>query len=101
MTWNVSGSPRGWCDETDILHHHPSLYVTLDEYEALFDGATADHAAIGEASTTYLESEVAVLLILEYQPLAKFIVMVRSPIEMAVSLHSQELLKIPHRCTGA
>ena len=70
---------------------HPSLYGTLGEYEALFDPATPDHRAAGEASTTYLESEVAVARIIEYQPQAKFIVMVRSPVQMAASLHAQEL----------
>ncbi len=70
---------------------HPSLYVTLEAYEALFDRATRDHVAVGEASTTYLESEVAVPRLLEYQPDAKLIVMLRSPVKMAISLHAQEL----------
>ena len=65
---------------------------TFDEYEALFRGATEEHVAIGEASVWYLSSAEAVSAILRYQPEAKFIVMVRNPIDMAPTLNGEMLL---------
>ena len=64
----------------------------LDEYEALFCGASEEHIAVGEASVWYLSSANAVTAILRYQPEAKFIVMLRNPIEMAPALHGEMLL---------
>ncbi|KPP97786.1 sulfotransferase domain-containing protein [Marinobacter sp. HL-58] len=72
----------------------PSDYQTIRDYERLFFGAGNEIRAVGEASTTYLRSELAVKEILRYQPAAKFIVMLRDPVEMAVSLHSQELFSL-------
>lgn len=68
------------------------LIQTLAAYERLFSAATSKHRAIGEASVWYLSSEVAVANILAYQPQARFIVMLRNPIEMAPALHSEMLL---------
>lgn len=65
--------------------------VTLEAYEALFTDATAA-TAIGEASVLYLSSAVAVMNILRYQPAARFIVMLRNPIEMAPALHAEMLI---------
>jgi len=65
---------------------------TLDRYEALFYDASEEHIAVGEASVWYLSSAEAVPAILRYQPEAKFIVMVRNPIEMAAALHGEMLL---------
>jgi Sulfotransferase family len=66
----------------------PSLY-TLDRYEDLFRGAHEQHIAIGEASAFYLSSSKAVINIIRYQPEARFIVMVRNPVEMAQSYHAE------------
>ena len=65
---------------------------TLDEYEGLFRGASEEHIAVGEASVWYLSSANAVTAILGYQPEAKFIVMLRNPIEMAPALHGEMFL---------
>lgn len=46
---------------------------------------------MGEASTHYLYSREAVPRILAYNPEAKFIVSVRNPIEMAQSLHAEQV----------
>jgi O-antigen/teichoic acid export membrane protein len=51
------------------------------------------HKAIGEASTAYLFSKRAVDEILKFNPKAKFIVMVRNPIELVQALHSQMLFQ--------
>lgn len=68
-----------------------SDYKTLKSYERLFYSESGCEKLIGEASTTYLRSELAVRRIMEYQNNAKFIVMLRNPVKMAISLHSQEL----------
>ena len=58
------------------------------EYERLFAVANGSYLAVGEGSTSYLSSLVAVPKILEYSPAAKFIVLMRHPIELAYSFHS-------------
>lgn len=58
------------------------------EYLRLFEPANGGHLAVGEASTNYLYSRVAVGNILTFNPEARFIVMIRNPIDMAMSLHS-------------
>lgn len=106
----ILGAPK--CGTTSLaswLAQHPNVYVspikephffnrdgmvltnTLDEYEALFAGVTAQQNAIGEASTHYLYSHQAVPGILAYNPAARFIVCVRNPIDMAPSLHSERV----------
>lgn len=64
----------------------------LDQYEALFSAATGRQRAIGEASVWYLSSRTAVPNILAYQPTAKFVVMVRNPVEMAPALHAEMVI---------
>ncbi|MDA9589739.1 sulfotransferase domain-containing protein [Opitutales bacterium] len=63
--------------------------MTLPQYESLFRDAKDTHIAIGEASTTYLRSIVAVPGILKYAEQPKFIVCLRNPVEMAPSVHGQ------------
>ena len=66
--------------------------ATLGDYELLFVDATDQHIAVGEASVWYLSSTEAVRNILRYQPEARFIVMVRNPVEMAPALPAEMLL---------
>lgn len=63
----------------------------LHEYESLFLEANDNHLAVGEASTHYLYSRVAVPKILEYESGAKFIVCLRNPVEACQALHSERL----------
>jgi hypothetical protein len=107
----VLGAPK--CGTTSLaawLATHPAIYMspvkephfyntddartgcTAAEYWAMFRAAQPHHRAVGEASVWYLSSSVAVRNILADEPLARFIVMVRSPIEMAVALHAEMLL---------
>ena len=107
----ILGAPK--CATTSMvgwLQTHPQVFIpaikephffntddrqyvrTLDAYERLFSAATTAHRAIGEASVWYLSSGVAVANILAYQPQARFIVMIRNPIEMAPALHSEMLM---------
>ena len=62
---------------------------SAEEYFGLFNKAPSNAKYIGEASVNYLRSKVAVKRILEVSPEAKFIVMVRNPIEIARSRHGQ------------
>jgi len=64
---------------------------SLDEYLQIFKYATEKHLAVGESTVTYLISRIAVKNILDFNPNAKFIVMLRSPISMALSLHLELL----------
>jgi hypothetical protein len=68
---------------------HRRAIDTLADYEALFAEAAERHVVVAEASTWYLYSEAAVANILAYAPDARFIVMVRNPVEMAPALHEQ------------
>lgn len=66
------------------------IYKDWSEYLALFSAANSSHAAVGEASVGYLYSNEAVPNILARYPDARFIVMLRNPVTMAVSLHGQK-----------
>ena len=61
-----------------------------EQYLKLFDSAPPSTVAIGEGSTVYLASSNAVQRIIAFQPNAKFIVMLRNPVDLVVSSHMQE-----------
>jgi hypothetical protein len=63
----------------------------LEDYLALFAESTNAHLSVGEASVYYLRSSVAIANIREFNPDAKLIAMVRNPVDMLHSLHSQLL----------
>lgn len=108
----VVGAPK--CGTTALVHYleeHPSIlfskpkephYFATDlegfrgyrkesRYLSLFSHARKCHRILGEGSTWYLYSRAAVPNILEFNPEARLIVMVRNPVEMAYSLHAQVL----------
>ena len=64
---------------------------TLSRYKKLFENANDNHLAVGEASTGYLFSQEAVPRIESRYSGVKYIVMLRNPIDMAQSLHEQEI----------
>lgn len=70
----------------DLGNQHTS---SREAYAALFEDATDDHLAVGEASVWYLYSREAVPRLLDDRPEAKIIVILRNPMEMAHSLHDQ------------
>lgn len=75
-------------------HDQPKRFIdTLTRYESYFNGVAEQHLSIGEASTGYLRSEVAVNEILHYSPQVKFVVGLRNPIDMAVSWHGQQIFE--------
>lgn len=107
----IVGAPK--CGTTSLaawLNDHPGVFMPsrkeinffntdhrrpgrldLRAYEALFQGATERPTAVGEATVWYLYSRVAIPRILEYSKDARFIVCLRNPVEMAHSLHEQQV----------
>ena len=69
-----------------------------EAYLRLWEGAP-EGALRGEATANYLRSAVAIPSILAERPDARFVVMLRNPSDMAVSLHS-ELVKTYHEDVG-
>jgi hypothetical protein len=106
----VIGSPKcGTTTVTGWLEQHPEVYFSpvkephyfnsdmlskrgrsKDEYLDLFSEARPDQIR-AEGSVWYLYSEAAVPNILAENPEAKFIVCVRNPVDMFISLHAQLL----------
>jgi hypothetical protein len=108
----IVGAPK--CGTTalyEYLRPHPNIFMpeikephffakdlgtyprikTLEEYLALFAGATAQHFRVGEASVYYLRSTTAIPAIRQFNPDARIIAMFRNPVDMVYSLHSQLL----------
>ncbi|WP_123590306.1 sulfotransferase domain-containing protein [Salinisphaera orenii] len=105
----LAGAPK--CGTTSLaywLSQHPECYVSpkkephyfgdflrkkmsLSEYERLFLGASPAHKARIDASTSYFTMPEAIEQIVNYRSDAKFIVMLRNPIDLAYSLHSESL----------
>jgi Sulfotransferase domain len=73
--------------------------TTLEAYERLF--ARADrHTIIAEATTHYMLDETALPAILAYAPEARFLVMLRNPLEMVVSWHGECVRQLRARATS-
>ena len=70
----------------------PRFVTDPGEYDALFDGATDHHLAVGESSSVYLVSNVAQRRIKDFSPEARIVVTVRNPVDLVHSLHAQALL---------
>jgi hypothetical protein len=62
-----------------------------DTYLNIFKRYKPEHIAVGDSSILYLCSDVALERIYEYNPNAKIVVMVRNPVDMFLSEHSQLL----------
>jgi len=69
----------------------PNKVTSRAHYENLFKEASDQHIAVGEASPSYLQSKVAVPRIEQELSKAKYIVMVRNPVEMVYSLYEQNV----------
>lgn len=88
--------PFFWSTDYPRLRKRQGLSST-DDYLKLFRSATTDHQIVGEGSTNYLRSQVAIAGILEFNPAAKFIVMLRNPVEVAHAFHSECLFAFIER----
>ncbi|SRR6056297_999156 len=106
----IIGAPK--CGTTSLYYYlkdHPDIFMaepkephyfstdfsdkfrkvlTREDYLNLFKEAKK-YKAVGEGSTEYLYSKEAVPNILKFNSEAKFIVMVRNPIELVISLHQE------------
>ena len=72
----------------DFSHRH---IESMDAYLDCFSHGGGDEVAIGEGSVFYLYSRTAVPNIVAHWPDARFIVMLRNPLESAYSWHWQAL----------
>jgi len=73
----------------------PDIYrsrLTEREYLGLFRGVKLTDRVVLEGSVSYLYSRNALRAILDRCPEAKFIVLVRDPVDMVVSMHARMLL---------
>jgi hypothetical protein len=105
----IAGASK--CGTTAIyatLQRHPDLFLSpikephffafdfpkrrevesLDDYDRLFARASADQVR-GDTSTHYLSSKSATAAILSRRADAKFIVLVRNPLDMFISWHNE------------
>ena len=109
----IIGAPKcGTTSLSQYLKTHPSIYMsepkelfyfaddfpayrqatTEEEYlEKFFQDVTLQHQVVGEASALYLYSSVALKNLYRFNPNAKIIVMLRNPVDMVYSYHSQLL----------
>jgi hypothetical protein len=90
----LSGHPHVFFSEPKEPHFFNEDFANrpttnMRDYLRCFEGATEEHTAVGEGSVFYLRSEMAVSNILLFQPDARFIVMLRNPIDLVYSLHSR------------
>lgn len=111
-TFFIVGSVK--CGTTALytyLREHPSIFLpfpkdtnyfsedfsglrevtTLPQYLALFPPADGSQVTIGEASSLYMYSRVALQRIRDFEPAANLIAMLRNPIDLAYSFHNQLL----------
>lgn len=84
---SVPKEPWFFCDDFDT--GYPDTPRTIEDYHKVCFSHLEEGCclAIGEASPVYLASEVAIANILDYNPEARFIVMLRNPVEIVCSLH--------------
>lgn len=72
------------------LHRINCVRLTTAQYLAYF--SAADHAQrVGEASTSYLYSRSAAQEIKDFSPAAKIVIMLRSPVDVMVAYHSEQV----------
>jgi hypothetical protein len=112
LNYFIVGAPK--CGTTSLFYYlvqHPNVYdpkvkephflctdfprlrTVADEsaYKALFSRVKPEHLRIGEASVSYLYSDVALERIRQINPDAKLLVIVRNPADLVYSWHSHSL----------
>lgn len=112
----IIGAPKtGTTAMAQYLSDHPAVFMATpkephhynsdhthggfkdpEAYAALFEGA--DAKTVGEASVFYLYSQVAVPRIEKECPNARYIVMLRNPVEMAPALYEQHVFSGYETC---
>lgn len=83
-----SDAPPGGMSGIEYDRQRVRSVTTLDDYAALFAGATNEHRAIGEASPGYLMSPEVADRVRRRLPDARLVAIVRQPVEQALSLYA-------------
>ena len=81
--------PHYFCEDFD--YYYAPGQRTEDHYLGLFAAAADEHIAVAEASVWYLYSSDAARNIAAFDPAARAVVMLRNPVDLVPSLHSQLL----------
>jgi len=89
--------------ETHFLFNSPANYPAFQAYlnqytQQFFCHCRPHHLAIGEGSVTYIYSDEVLGRILDINPDAKFIAMVRNPIDLLRSYHFRLLYLMDEDC---
>lgn len=105
----VGATKAGTTSISEYLRDHPNVFMStpkeihffandfpryrfvqrMDDYLRLFSNARPEHLAIGEASVYYIYSAIALQKIKTFNPDSKIIVMLRDPVQLAYSQHSE------------
>ncbi len=80
--------PFFWSGDYPMLQELHNV-TDMQRYLELFAPANAEHSVVCEGSTNYLASKVAVERIMDFNPNAKFLVMLRNPVDVAHAFHSE------------
>jgi len=91
--------PRHFCKdfyEASLKLHKRKIdkfrFADQSEYLKLFEKAE-NKKVVGESTTYYIYSEVAAREIFQFNPSSKIIIIIREPVSLLYSYHSQALLK--------
>ncbi len=77
---------------SDLAYHGTRPRITLEDYLSRFAGATVERYR-GDASIGYLSSHRAAREIHDLSPEARIVAILRNPVDMIYSLHSEELFQ--------
>jgi hypothetical protein len=80
--------PYFYCSDLELSHIRWRI-SDKNDYLRLFEQAPAPVKYLGEATPFYLFSQTAIPAIFKTLPQARFVVMLRNPIELAASYHNQ------------
>ena len=90
--FSVPKETNFWCTDYAGLRDLARI-ESLDQYRNLFAAARPEHRALGEGSVNYFRSAVAVANIRQFNPDARFILMLRNPVDMVYSMHQERLFQ--------
>lgn len=90
IIFSTPKEPNYFC--TDIVGDYCSASTEEEYISRCFPIEMSQYVIVGDGSVSSLYSKTAVQNILRFNPDAKFVVMLRNPIELVYSLHGQLLL---------
>jgi len=83
--------PMFWASDFPAYQKQVPGMRTMNDYLGIFKHSTDQHSTVGEATTYYLMSTVAVQRILNFNPDSRFLVMLRNPIDLVPAYHNEKL----------